>query len=251
MDKSAPLLFERGFGDQGLPKYRVYTTRGTPQTGREASGAAGNAVLGRQCSWEMPQEKHQRVALRREGSHEAQLLCSIPCKHPAADPSAGPGLPRRLSWQDCCKQDFFPPVLCISGSLQDAVKPFIGKEGKGFTTVFKSSPGSRANLPRHAQFRAAHAIWAAQALPGSGGRGQQHPRSPSSRPRTPLGHSTLGNGLSAKPQRRPLQKRNKIEHNEEQRVCRATRCSGKTPSWLRAAPAGSGPDLPPSCHAAG
>lgn len=32
---------------------------------------------------------------------------------------------------------FFPPVLLLSGSLQHTVKPFITKEGKGFTTIFK------------------------------------------------------------------------------------------------------------------
>lgn len=147
---------------------------------------------------------------------------------------------------------FSPPVLRLNGSLQHAVKPFIGKEGKGFTRVFTVSLGNRENLPRHTQF------WAANVISGSGAEsgsirvphGARIPN-PSSRPRShmPLGHGTLRNSLSAERQRRLLQKQNKIEYKEEQqRVCRANCCSGETPSWRRAAPTGSVPDLPPSCH---
>lgn len=112
-EKSAPFLLERGFADQGLLKYWVYMTRGTPQTGREACQAAGNAGLGRQHIWEMPQEKHPCVALQREGSREAQLFFSIPYKLPVSPPGAGSGLPCRLSREQCCKQDFFSLLFCV------------------------------------------------------------------------------------------------------------------------------------------
>ena len=158
---------------------------------------------------------------------------------------------------------FFPPVLHLSGPLQHAVKPFIDKEGKGFTTVFKASPGSRVNLPRHAQFWAAHVISGSARTPGEQ---KQRPAAsphlhltelascpnPSSCPccRTPLGHGMLRNSLSAKRQRRLLQKQNKIEYNEEQRVCRANCCSGKTPKLATSSPYRQRP-RPPSqlpCH---
>lgn len=208
-------------------------------------------VLGRQCSWERPQEKHGRVVLQREGSQEAQPSFSIPCKHPVSHPSAA--TPAQLG--RALQTGFFPPVLRLSGSLQHAVKPFISKEGKGFTRVFTVSLGNRENLPRHTQFWAANVISGSKAKSGS----IPMPRracipNPSSHPcsHTPLGHGTLRSSLSVKRQRQLLQKQNKIEYKEEQqRVCRANCCSGETPSWRRAAPTGSVPNLPPSCHPTG
>lgn len=138
---------------------------------------------------------------------------------------------------------FFPPFLLLSGSLQHTVKPFIDKEGKGFTTVFKASPGSRKEpLP-------AHTI-----LGSTGTPREQKPKpaaalhlqlteltscpNPSSQPRsrTPLDHGVLRNSLSAKRQRQLLQKQNKIEYKKEQRVCRANCCSGKTPKLATSSP---------------
>lgn len=172
-----------------------------------------------------------------------------PGRHPGCSPSslyltpAGSGCRAGSAGRRAANRIFSPPFLLLSGSLQHTVKPFIDKEGKGFTTVFKASPGSRKKpLP-------AHTILGSTRAPG-----EQKPKpaacphlqltelascpNPSSQPRsrTPLGHGVLRNSLSAKRQRQLLQKQNKIEYKKEQRVCRANCCSGKTPKLTTSSP---------------
>lgn len=157
---------------------------------------------------------------------------------------------------------FFPPVLLLSGSLQHTVKPFITKEGKGFTTIFKKQ--AQAAEETSSSIHSFGQLLGNRTRAWQNPRGWQHPPqlqlteppscpNPSSCPcpHTPPSHGTLRSSSSAKQQRQLLQKQNKTEYNEEQRVCRASCCSSKTPSWLRAAPTGSVPDLPPSCHSPG
>lgn len=209
-----------------------------------------------------PRETPMGCSAKGRLSRGSSLL-QHPLQTPCISPQHRPRAATLAQLGGVPQAGFFPPVLCLSGPLQHTVKPFIDKEGKGFTTVFKASPGSKENLPRHTQFGAAHVISGSLRTPREQ---QQRPAAsphlqlmelascpnPSSHPcsHMSLGHSMFRNSLSAKRQRQLLQKQNKIEYNEEQRVCRTNCCSGKTPKLATSSPYRQHP-RPPSqlpCH---
>lgn len=257
MGKLAPFLLEKSFADQGLLKYWVYVTWAHPKLAEKPAEQWGTHFWGGNAAGRGHRRNTDVLLCKGKAVMRLNFSSASPTNTLHLTPAPAPGCHTSSAGRSAANR-ISPSCFAFKWLITTCCKTLHRQGGKRFYNSLYSEPWQQRKPPP------ARTVWGSTHDPG-----EQKPRpaasphlpltepasypNPSSCPssRMPLGHSMLRNSLSAKRQRQLLQKQNKIEYNKEQRVCRANCCSGKTPSWLRAAPTGSVPDLPPSCHATG